>query len=227
MSSERTSVNRRASVASRRGVRVGADPRRPGTCPTPATTMLPERTSSPAALATGSDSPVSSDSSTSSPSAISCPTVGRDLVAGAQLEEVVDHDRFDRDLGRSGRRARRAPCGALRTASRSSVRFARYSCTMPMSAFATSTMPNSASWIGPTIEDQDEHRPEDRVEPREDVGAGDLRQRAARALVGHVDVATRDPFGDLGRGQPVGPGRLAGVSRRGQLGRGRGHARER
>jgi hypothetical protein len=41
--------------------------------------------------------------------------------------------------------------GAFNTASRSSVRFARYSCTMPMSAFATNTMPNSASWIGPTI----------------------------------------------------------------------------
>ena len=49
------------------------------------------------------------------------------------------------------------------------------------------------------------------------------RERAARALVGVVDLAARDPLGDLGRGQPVGPGRLAGVGRRGQLGRGRGH----
>ena len=84
------------------------------------------------------------------PVGVSYPTVGRDLVAGAQLEEIVDHDRFDRDLGRSPSRTTRA-LGALSTASRSSVRFARYSCTMPMSAFATSTMPNSASWIGPTI----------------------------------------------------------------------------
>ena len=30
------------------------------------------------------------------------------------------------------------------------MRFAFTSCTMPISALATSTMPNVASWIGPT-----------------------------------------------------------------------------
>ena len=90
-------MNRRASVASLRGVRVGAD-RVAWNRPVPATTMLPDSTSSPAALATGSDSPVSSDSSISSPSAaVTMPSAG-DLVAGAQLDEVVEHDLLDRDL---------------------------------------------------------------------------------------------------------------------------------
>jgi hypothetical protein len=40
--------------------------------------------------------------------------------------------------------------GALSTASRSSVCFARISWTMPISALATSTIPNVASWISPT-----------------------------------------------------------------------------
>ena len=98
ISSERVSWNRRASAASFARVRVGADPR--GLEPAaPATTKLPESTSSPAALSTGSLSPVSSDSSTSSPSARVHDAVARDLVAGAQLEQVVEHDRFDRDLG--------------------------------------------------------------------------------------------------------------------------------
>ena len=68
--------------------------------------------------------------------------VGRDLVAGPQLDEVVEHDLLDRDLARRRRRARPVHCGALSTARWSSVRLARTSCTMPMSALATSTMPN-------------------------------------------------------------------------------------
>ena len=156
------------------------------------------------------------------PVGFSCPTVGRDLVAGAQREEIVDHDRFDRDLG------------ALAVA-----HDARLGCVEDREPVERPLRPvllhdadervrdqhdaEQRVLDRPDDQDHDEHRAEDRVEPREDVGAGDLGQRAARALVGHVDLATRDPFGDLGRGQPFGPGRLAGVRRRGQLGRGRGH----
>ena len=111
--------------------------------------MLPDSTSSPASLSIGSDSPVSSDSSISRPSADA-------------------HDRRRprpgrRRAARAGRRARRrrprsratAPSrttravGADSTARRSSVRFARHSCTMPISALVTSTKPNSASCAAP------------------------------------------------------------------------------
>ena len=60
--------------------------------------MLPESTSSPTALSTGSDSPVSSDSSISSPSPTRTTPSAGDLVAGAQLDQVVEHDVVDRDL---------------------------------------------------------------------------------------------------------------------------------
>ena len=110
--------------------------------------------------------------------------VGRDLVAGAQHEQVVEHDSLDGDLARFAVAHDTRLAARSSTASRSRVRFARYSCTMPMSALATSTMPNSASWHRPDDEDHDEQRPEDRVEPGEDVGPDDLGERAARPLVG-------------------------------------------
>ena len=54
----------------------------------------------------------------------------------AQLEQVVEHDLLDRDLDARPVAHDPAPSARSSTASRSRVRFARYSCTMPMSAFA-------------------------------------------------------------------------------------------
>ena len=79
-------------------VRVRPDARSPGRRPEPATTTLPESTSSPARFTTGSDSPVSSDSSISSPSLVRTHAVGRDLISGPELDQIVEHDLGDRDL---------------------------------------------------------------------------------------------------------------------------------
>jgi hypothetical protein len=67
ISSERTSVKRRASCAIRRAY-ASAPIRVACIRPAPATTKLPDRDSSPRRFATGSDSPVNSDSSSSKPS---------------------------------------------------------------------------------------------------------------------------------------------------------------
>ena len=75
-----------------RRVGVGTDARRleaPGAGDDEAARTAPRR---PASLSSGSLSPVSSDSSTSSPSACAHDAVARDLVAGAQHEQVVEHD---------------------------------------------------------------------------------------------------------------------------------------
>ena len=75
--------------------------------------------------------------------------VGRDLVAGARART----DRRARP--RSTAISRTSPSrttrarGAFSTASRSSVRLARYSCTTPMSALNSRTKPKSASWPSP------------------------------------------------------------------------------
>ena len=57
----------------------------------PATTKLPDITVSPASLAIGSASPVSSDSSTSRLASSSDLAVDDDLVAGPELDDVVEH----------------------------------------------------------------------------------------------------------------------------------------
>ena len=99
----------------------------------------------------------------------------------------------DGDLGRLRRRARRGPGARSSTASRSSVRFARYSCTTPMSVLNSSTKPKSASWPSPKTRISTNIGAEDRVEAREHVGPDDLAERAARALVGDVDLAGPRP----------------------------------
>ncbi len=60
--------------------------------------MLPDSTSASTVLSMGSASPVSNDSSISSPSVETHRPVGRHLVTGPQLEQVVEHDVLDRDL---------------------------------------------------------------------------------------------------------------------------------
>ena len=71
-----------------------------------------------------------------------------------------------------------------------------------MSELTTMMIPNVASWIWPTDEDHHEHRAEDRVEPREHVGADDLGVGPARALAGVVRETARDAVLHLGSGEP-------------------------
>ena len=99
ISSERASWNRRASAASFARVRRRRRRASPGTGPLPATTKLPDSTSSPVVLVdrvalAGEQRLVDLE-----PVGVAHHAVARDLVAGAQLEQVVEHDRFDRDLG--------------------------------------------------------------------------------------------------------------------------------
>ncbi len=115
-------------------------PGSPGTGPRPATTKLPDSTSASTSLSTGSDSPVSNDSSISSPSAARTMPSVDDLVAGAQLEQVVEHHGVHRDLAHgavahdacvAARRARPSgrACASPATPARSrSARWSRARC---------------------------------------------------------------------------------------------------
>ena len=95
--------------------------------------------------------------------------------------------------------------------SRSSVRFERHSCAVPMTMLATITSANSASRSFAEHEGDRAKRGHDGVEPGEHVRPHDVAERARRTLVGAVDLAQSHPFGGLGTGQPVTP---AGWSRR-------------
>ena len=107
------------------------------------------------------------------------------------------------------------------------MRFARYSCTMPISALATSTRPNSASWIGPTTRISDEHVPRialNRVKTfARTISASVRLVRSSATLT--WPRATRSATSAAV--SPFGPVVVAGVGRRGQLGRGRGHPEQR
>ena len=70
-----------------------------------------------------------------------------------------------------------------------------------MAALATRTMPNVRVLDRPDHHDHGEHRAEDRVEAREDVGPDDLAERAAGALAGVVRLPARDALLHLGRGE--------------------------
>ena len=147
-SSDFTRVKRRASALSLNAY--DSVPTRVAVmCPLPEDTKLPERTSAPTALSTGSASPVRSDSSISSPvpSSTSPSTLiwspGRRTIRSPRTSSFTA-------ISPSVPSRITAARGALRTASRSSARLERTSCTMPMSVLATSTMPNSASRYSPT-----------------------------------------------------------------------------
>ena len=202
ISSELVSVNRRASAAILRGVGVGARPRSPGSGPQPATTKLPDSTSSPASLSTGS-------ALTGEQRLVDLEPVGR----RARRRRTGSGRRCG---ARGGRRARpprpRSPStapsrttrarGALSTASRSSVRLARSSWTMPMS----------------DVGDEDDaergvlDRPDDEDRPRASMPRMALKRvktfartispmvRLVRSPVSFTSPA-RDALGDLGRGQ--------------------------
>ena len=74
--------------------------------------------------------------------------VGDDLIARLDPHVVTDDDRVDGDLARAPSRITVA-VGATRAASRSSLRFARSSCQIPIPAFATTIPRNSASRQSP------------------------------------------------------------------------------
>ena len=157
-SSERTSVKRRASSASATGVRLTADLRgliaagagddeaaRHDRCRPAASARSRTRRSA------ATRRPRASRSSRTL-------AVDDDLIARADLEHVVEHDVVHRQARRPRRHARRGHAGALTTASRSSVRFARSSWTMPMRVLAITTPPKRASLSGPDDQDDDEQR---------------------------------------------------------------------
>ena len=113
------------------------------------------------------------------------PTVGGHLVAGTQLDQVVQHHRFHRNLGHGsvahdpGHR-----CAEHREVIQRALR--------PVllddadQRVADEDEPEEA--VGRRSEDQDqtEHGAENRVEPREDVRPDDLGERPGRPLAGVV-----------------------------------------
>src|SRR5699024_4405086 len=112
-------------------------------------TIAPERISSPVALRMGLLSPVSIDSSTSSPAetitspsaGICSPVVSRTRSSTTRSEEstlVISPSRRTAFFARS------------RIASRSKVRFARYSVNVPINRLVRTTNPNTASRREPT-----------------------------------------------------------------------------
>ncbi len=164
---------------------------------------------------------MSSDSSISSPSA-SCtfPSHGH-LVTGAHVDEVVDDDLLDRDLDAL---PVAHDSGAGRVEDGEPVERAFGAVLLHDADQRVRDEHDSEQGVlyRPDDQDQDEHRAEDRVEAGEDVGPDDLAEGAARALVGCVDLPTREAVGDFGRSQPVGPG---GCRVRSAAGRGRRRSR--
>ena len=96
--------------------------------------------------------------------------------------------------------------GATSAESRSSARFARTSCTIPIPAFATRMPRKSASCHSPNASVSDAGDGEDQVEDREDVGADDARVRAARPCGGARAAlgSRRSPRPRRGRARRVG-----------------------
>ncbi len=112
--------------------------------PPPPITIDPESTPSPGALSTGSDSPVSMDSSSCSRSDVateaSAPTW-----SPARSTRVSPSTTSAMAISCSPPSRSTRACGACMSASLSSERFARNSCTEPMIVFAMALTPNSAS----------------------------------------------------------------------------------
>jgi hypothetical protein len=147
-SSERVSVNRRASSAKRTAY--AARPTRVARYrPEPAATNDPDNTSSPGDFKAASDSPVNSDSSTSNPEDSSTSPSTMTWSPGSR-SRTSSRTTCATATSRSVSSRKTRAFGAVKTESRSNVRFARSSCTIPISAFAISTKPNSASRNCPT-----------------------------------------------------------------------------
>ena len=150
--------------------------------------------------------------------------VGDDLVArlraGRGRRRRPPRPRQLRAARRRGRRSRSATTSAE---SRSSARFARTSCAMPITEFATRTPRKSASCHSPNASVSRAGDGEDQVEDREDVGADDARVGAARpgrldrAAVGQpaLRLGGREPFRTGGRPAIVDGGHRAAPARDG------------
>ncbi len=147
ISSERVSVKRRASVASRRAY-ASAPIAVAWNRPRPATAMLPDNTSAPSSLVTGSDSPVSIDSSSSSPST-DCTIPSATTWSPARRSQRSPSTTSVTSISRTSPSRTTRARGALSTASRSRVRLARYSWTTPMRTLNNKTIPNRPSWPSP------------------------------------------------------------------------------
>ena len=157
-------------------------------------------------LSTGSDSPVRSDSSISSPSALTTtPSAGTWSPVRNTTSSSRD-DLLDRDLalgavtddGRArcvehGEPIERALRAVLLHDADQRVRDQHDTeqCVLDRA----------------DEQDDDEHRAEDGVEPRENVGPRDLAKGSARPLVGRVHLTAPDAIGNLRVGQPVRAGR--------------------
>ena len=146
ISSERVTVNLRASLASR--VAYESTPTRVACMrPLPDTTNEPESASSPASLATGSASPVSSDSSISRP----CSSrIAPSTTIWSPVRSTMTSSRTtaaERTSTSAPSRRTRGLAAPTRD-SRSRVRLARYSWTIPIPELMTMMKPNKASWIG-------------------------------------------------------------------------------
>ncbi len=143
-------MNRRASAASLRGVRLGADLASPGTGPSPRRRSCPRAPPSPGVFSIGVG--LSGEQRLVDLEAVA--RRGRSPSAGTwspvrssrRSSSTTSSTAISDVLPSRTTRAR----GALSTARRSSVCFARVSWTMPISEFATRMRPNSASWSWPT-----------------------------------------------------------------------------
>ncbi len=126
-------------------------------------------------------------------------SVGRHLVAGPQLQEVVEHDRRHVDLGRDpvahSTRRRRAQYGQL-----IQLPFGKQLLDDPDQRVEDDDQSEQAVGRRPEHEDQHEHRAQNRVESGQDVGPDDLEQGPTRTFRGVVDLATSYPLSHfLGR----------------------------
>ena len=131
---------------------------------------------------------------------------------GLEQHEVPDDDLLDRDLASRPVAPHRRRAGATSSERRSSARFARTSCVIPIAEFATITPRNSASRQSPKISVTAPNAARISVEHRQHVRPHDARVGAARPL------ARRRPA----RGQP--PRRL-GLAQPRRLGSGGACAR--
>ncbi len=112
--------------------------------PLPPSTIDPDSTGSPGSLSTGSDSPVSIDSSTCSRSdAATTPSAA--IWSPARSTSRSSRTTSASATSVSAPSRRTLACGACRSASRSSERFAMNSCTEPMIMLAIAAKPKSAS----------------------------------------------------------------------------------
>ena len=197
ISSELVSWNRRASAASLRGVGVAARPRgleatRARDHEAPGQHLVAGVLVHRIALAR-EQRLVDLE-----PVGLADDAVARDLVAGAELEQVVEHDAFDRDLRLGAVADARAP---RRVEHRERVEGALRPHLLHDADERVGDEDDAERGVLDRADDDDhhEHRAEDGVEAGEHVRPDDLADGAAGALAGLVHLPARDALRDLGR----------------------------